>query len=194
MESNNEEIKEKYFDYSKRALWLRAFVLGGHEGLVFTTLLITGVGTITRDIKLMLLTSFTGLVAGALKLAIAEFVSVYTQVDVIVFQTKRDIRMGRGRQIGQLPNPYQISLLALLAYVVWGTLPLLAAASIRDLRLRSSIAIAVASLSMFVLGILGAALGKTPFARSCAIKLIGGWIAISMSWGSKRFLDRYSKL
>ena len=54
------------FDYSRRAQWLRAAVLGANDGLVSTASLMMGVGAVKQDIKAMILTGFAGLVAGGL--------------------------------------------------------------------------------------------------------------------------------
>lgn len=43
-----------------------------------------GVGAVKADIKLMILTGFIGLIAGACSMAIGEFVSVYSQLDIEV--------------------------------------------------------------------------------------------------------------
>ena len=97
--------EEKYFDYSPRAIWLRAIVVGGHEGVTHATVMLMGIGMLANGIKAMLLTSFIGLVAGTLNLAIAQYVSVYTQYDIMTFQAKRNIRMGRGGNWGTVPSP-----------------------------------------------------------------------------------------
>ena len=94
------EVETKDFDYSKRSQWLRAAVLGANDGLVSTASLMMGVGAVKQDIKVMILTGFAGLVAGACSMAIGEFVSVYSQLDIEVAQMKRekerDNEAGRG--------------------------------------------------------------------------------------------------
>ncbi|KAL0454409.1 UNVERIFIED_CONTAM: Vacuolar iron transporter1 [Sesamum latifolium] len=74
------EVEE--FDYSKRAQWLRAAVLGANDGLVSIASLMMGVGAVKDDVKVMILTGFAGLFAGACSMAIGEFVSVYSQLDI----------------------------------------------------------------------------------------------------------------
>ncbi|EXB96337.1 hypothetical protein L484_023054 [Morus notabilis] len=69
-------------DYSVRAQWLRAAVLGANDGLVSIASIIMGIGAVKRDIKDMLLAGFTGLVAGVCSMAIGEYVSVHTQLDI----------------------------------------------------------------------------------------------------------------
>ena len=79
--------------------------MGGHEGVTHATVMLMGIGMLANGIKAMLLTSFIGLVAGTLNLAIAQYVSVYTQYDIMTFQAKRNIRMGRGGNWGTVPSP-----------------------------------------------------------------------------------------
>uniref|UniRef100_A0A3Q7G7E6 Vacuolar iron transporter n=1 Tax=Solanum lycopersicum TaxID=4081 RepID=A0A3Q7G7E6_SOLLC len=62
---DHQQVEEKEFDYSKRSQWLRAAVLGANDGLVSTASLMMGIGAVKKDIKVMILTGFAGLVAGA---------------------------------------------------------------------------------------------------------------------------------
>uniref|UniRef100_A0A9I9DV97 Vacuolar iron transporter n=1 Tax=Cucumis melo TaxID=3656 RepID=A0A9I9DV97_CUCME len=84
-----DEIQSQPFDYSKRAQWLRAAVLGANDGLVSTASLMMGVGAVKHDVKAMILTGFAGLIAGACSMAIGEFVSVYSQLDIEMAHIKR---------------------------------------------------------------------------------------------------------
>ena len=56
-----------------------------------------GVGAVKHDIKAMILSGFAGLVAGACSMAIGEFVSVYSQLDIEVAQRKREKERGQRR-------------------------------------------------------------------------------------------------
>lgn len=80
----HEQVENDRFDYSERSQWLRAAVLGANDGLVSVASLMMGVGAVKTDIKLMILTGFIGLIAGACSMAIGEFVSVYSQLDIEV--------------------------------------------------------------------------------------------------------------
>ncbi|WOG82116.1 hypothetical protein DCAR_0101278 [Daucus carota subsp. sativus] len=48
-----------------------------------------GVGAVKKDVKAMILSGFPGLVVGACSMAIGEFVSMYSQLDIEVAQMKR---------------------------------------------------------------------------------------------------------
>ncbi|TXG47076.1 hypothetical protein EZV62_026370 [Acer yangbiense] len=199
--------QKQYFDYSQRAQWLRAVVLGGLEGLVFTTLLMLNIDQMvtqdqTKSTKLIL-TGFLGLISGALRIATSELVSVYTQVDTLTFQAKRDLKIfGRrdhhhhhhydhdhdhhDENIWQMmPNPTQVAVTSSLAYLLVGTVPLLASGFVDQQHniLRTCIAMISASLSMLLVGGFAAVLGKASIARSCVRVLVGGLVAILIMWG-----------
>lgn len=67
--------------HSDRIGWLRAAVLGANDGIVSTASLVLGVAAAGTEHRLILLTSVSGLIAGAMSMAAGEFVSVHSQED-----------------------------------------------------------------------------------------------------------------
>ncbi len=61
--------------------WLRAAVLGANDGIVSVSSVIVGVAGATKDTKVILTAGIAALVAGALSMAVGEYVSVSTQRD-----------------------------------------------------------------------------------------------------------------
>ena len=61
--------------------WLRAGVLGANDGIVSTAGLVIGVAAATPDTTSIATAGFAGLVAGAVSMALGEYVSVSTQRD-----------------------------------------------------------------------------------------------------------------
>jgi VIT1/CCC1 family predicted Fe2+/Mn2+ transporter len=61
--------------------WLRASVLGANDGIVSTSSLMIGVAAAHASHHSILLSGFSGLVAGAMSMAIGEYVSVHSQAD-----------------------------------------------------------------------------------------------------------------
>ncbi|MEY2689646.1 MAG: hypothetical protein RL375_3845, partial [Pseudomonadota bacterium] len=61
--------------------WLRAAVLGANDGIVSTACLVLGVAAAGADHRTVLMTSVSGLIAGAMSMAAGEFVSVHSQAD-----------------------------------------------------------------------------------------------------------------
>lgn len=186
--------EQDYFDYSQRAQWLRAAVLGANDGLVSVASLMMGVGAVKKDVAVMILTGFAGLVAGACSMAIGEFVSVYSQLDIEVAQMKREKRMidnGENEEKvekEQLPNPIQAAIASALAFSLGALVPLLAAAFIGDHKVRLAVVVAAVTLALVVFGAVGAVLGRTPVVKSCARVLLGGWIAMAITFGLTKLI------
>ncbi|CAJ1930601.1 unnamed protein product [Sphenostylis stenocarpa] len=184
-----EEVEEKNKDYSQRANWLRAAVLGANDGLVSVASLMMGVGAVKENITAMLVAGFAGLIAGACSMAIGEFVSVYTQYDIEIGQIKRERKnkniggVSEEAQREKLPKPFQAALASALAFSAGAVVPLLAAAFIKNHKIRLAIVVAVASLTLVLFGGVGAVLGKTPLTKSCLRVLIGGWMAMTITFG-----------
>lgn len=66
---------------SHRAGWLRAAVLGVNDGIVSTSSLMVGIAAATTNRTTILTAGIAGLTAGALSMAIGEYVSVSSQRD-----------------------------------------------------------------------------------------------------------------
>ncbi|XP_014490116.1 vacuolar iron transporter homolog 4-like [Vigna radiata var. radiata] len=183
--------EESSIDYSQRGQWLRAAVLGANDGLVSVASLMMGVGAVKKDISAMLIAGFAGLVAGACSMAIGEFVSVYTQYDIEMTQLKREREAANNNgeaQREKLPNPFQAALASALAFSIGALVPMLAAVFIRSHKIRMGVVVAAVSLALLVFGGLGAVLGKTPVMRSCLRVLIGGWMAMAVTFGLTKLI------
>src|SRR5689334_25012716 len=64
-----------------RLNWLRAGVLGANDGIISTAGLVMGVAAATTNTTEIATAGFAGLVAGAVSMALGEYVSVSTQRD-----------------------------------------------------------------------------------------------------------------
>lgn len=64
-----------------RLSWLRAGVLGANDGIISTAGLVIGVAAATTDRTEIATAGVTGLVAGAVSMALGEYVSVSSQRD-----------------------------------------------------------------------------------------------------------------
>jgi VIT1/CCC1 family predicted Fe2+/Mn2+ transporter len=67
--------------FGGRSGWLRAAVLGANDGIVSTASLVLGVAAAGAEHRTILLSSVSGLIAGAMSMASGEFVSVHSQKD-----------------------------------------------------------------------------------------------------------------
>ncbi|GAA0166230.1 transporter [Lithospermum erythrorhizon] len=185
-----EDAKEvEVVDYAKRAQWLRATILGANDGLLSTASLMMGVGAVRKDAKTMILTGIAGLVAGACSMAIGEFVSVYSQYDIENSQLKRQIKAGGVAKVElearrkHLPNPFKAALASAFAFAVGALVPLLAAGFVRAYLVRLGVVVGAVSLALLVFGSVGAVLGRAPLVKSLLRVLIGGWLAMGITFG-----------
>lgn len=182
-----EQQEENGLNYGKRAPWLRAAVLGANDGLVSTASLMMGVGAVKQDMKAMILTGFAGMVAGACSMAIGEFVSVHSQHDMEVAQLKRS---GGTPHPPQPPaNPAQAAAASVVAFVVGGTVPVLAAAFVKGYKVRVAVMVAAVTAALAAFGWLGAALGGAPRVKASARVLVGGWMAMVITSGLTKLID-----
>ncbi|CAL5438780.1 unnamed protein product [Camellia sinensis] len=189
-----EPLELEVVDYSKRAQWLRAAVLGANDGLLSTASLMMGVGAVRKDVKTMILTGIAGTVGGACSMAIGEFVSVYSQYDIEMSQIKRG---GGEREMSEseieemkkhLPSPLAAAAASAAAFVVGAVVPLLAAAFIKDYWVRVGVVVAAVSFALLGFGGLSAVLGRTPVVKSSLRILVGGWLAMGITFGLTKLI------
>ncbi|CAI0396104.1 unnamed protein product [Linum tenue] len=151
-----------------------------------------GVGAVRQDVKAMILTGFAGLVAGACSMAIGEFVSVYSQYDIQVAQMRRDQEVEGGDKEEEeegLPNPMQAAAASGLAFSVGAMVPLLAASFIKAYKVRIGVMFAAVSLALVVFGWIGAVLGRAPVVKSGMRVLVGGWVAMALTFALTKSVD-----
>uniref|UniRef100_A0A803LHV9 Vacuolar iron transporter n=1 Tax=Chenopodium quinoa TaxID=63459 RepID=A0A803LHV9_CHEQI len=146
-------------DYTKRAQWLRAAVLGANDGLITTASLMMGVGAVKQDVKAMILTGFAGLVAAACSMAIGD--------------------------------PIQAAFASALAVAVGAVVPLLAALSVKNHKVRLGVVPAAVTVALVVFGWLGAYLGKAPILRASLRVLLGGWFAMGITFGLTKLIGSH---
>ncbi len=84
---------------SGRLNWLRAGVLGANDGIVSTAGLVVGVAGATSTSAPIVTAGIAGLVAGAVSMALGEYVSVSSQRD-----TERALLAKERRELDQFPE------------------------------------------------------------------------------------------
>uniref|UniRef100_A0A0E0KTA6 Vacuolar iron transporter n=1 Tax=Oryza punctata TaxID=4537 RepID=A0A0E0KTA6_ORYPU len=179
-------------NYIARAQWLRAAVLGANDGLVSVASLMIGVGAVNENHNAMLVSGLAGLVAGACSMAIGEFVSVYAQYDIEVSQIERDgdsdgdnaADAAAARE--NLPSPTQAAFASALAFAVGGLLPLLTGGFIKQWGPRVGVVCASTSAGLAGFGAAGAYLGGANMVRSGTRVLLGGWLAMLVTYAVLR--------
>jgi vacuolar iron transporter family protein len=83
----------------QRLNWLRAGVLGANDGIVSTASIVVGVAGATSNASTILTAGIAGLFAGAMSMAVGEYVSVSTQRD-----TERAALDLERRELAEMPE------------------------------------------------------------------------------------------
>ncbi|KAM0939854.1 putative Ccc1 family protein [Dioscorea sansibarensis] len=186
-EAKKEENENKYV---QRAQWLRAAVLGANDGLVSTGSLMMGVGAVKNDPKAMIISGFAGMVGGMFSMAIGEFVSVYSQLDIEVANSKRVKGMMREEEMERreqedvvLPNPVQAAVASALSFAIGAMVPLVGAGFIRRHEVRMVVVSVVVTVALVMFGTVGAVLGRGPVVKGGLRVLLGGWLAMAATFG-----------
>lgn len=95
---------------SSRLNWLRAGVLGANDGIVSTAGLVVGVAALSVDRGPILAAGVAGLVAGAVSMALGEYVSVSTQRDserALLEKERIELRDSPTAELAELASLYR---------------------------------------------------------------------------------------
>lgn len=95
---------------SGRLNWLRAGVLGANDGIVSTAGLVIGVAGATPERGPIFTAGLAGLVAGAVSMALGEYVSVSSQRDserALLAKERRELREDPAAELAELTAIYQ---------------------------------------------------------------------------------------
>jgi len=223
--------------YSNRTGWLRAMVLGANDGLVSTSSVMMGVaganwvesGSQYNHLAIVL-TGLSALVAGALSMAIGEFVSVHSQKDTEKTDIDREKwellnnpdkemqeivqayqRKGLSRELAEqvagqlcatkekalrahlaeelnldqdeLSNPLQAAVVSALSFSLGALGPLIMAIVFHEAQSQILSMACISFVELFACGILGAHLGGAPLFRAGMRVLIGGLLALGITFG-----------
>lgn len=192
----------------ERAQWLRAAILGANDGLLSTTSLMLGVGAAKEDHWSMVLSGLAGALAGASSMAVGEFVSVSTQRDIeenLLLQKEpkleeysrspvmRVMVADHGGELGGpvvLPNPHKAAAASALAFLGGSVVPLIPAVLFANNGVRIAVVVVVATVALAVFGGAGARLGGSPPKASAVRVVVGGWLAMAVTYALLKPFDR----
>jgi len=211
---------------SLRLNWLRAGVLGGNDGIVSTAGIVLGVAGATSTRTTILTAGVAGLTAGAMSMAVGEYVSVSSQRDtekallekergelretpdeelaeltdmyaakglshdlaakVAEQLTERDALAAHaevelGINPGNLSSPWHAALASMMAFTLGSLLPLIAIA-VPPPHLRVPITVAAVLVALAITGLVSARLGTAPLTRPLWRNVIGGSIAMGITY------------
>jgi vacuolar iron transporter family protein len=95
---------------SSRLNWLRAGVLGANDGIVSTAGLVVGVAAATTARGPIITAGLAGLVAGAVSMALGEYVSVSSQRDTeraLLEKERRELAESPDEELAELASMYE---------------------------------------------------------------------------------------
>ncbi|MET7767122.1 VIT family protein [Nocardia sp. NPDC005366] len=95
---------------ASRLNWLRAGVLGANDGIVSTAGLVVGVAAATTETDQIFTAGIAGLTAGAISMAVGEYISVSTQRDseqALLAKERRELRDEPDFELEELAGIYR---------------------------------------------------------------------------------------
>jgi VIT1/CCC1 family predicted Fe2+/Mn2+ transporter len=210
-----------------RLNWLRAGVLGGNDGIVSTAGIVLGVAGATASRSTILTAGVAGLVAGAMSMAVGEYVSVSSQRDTekaLLEKERGELRDSPDEELeeltdmyaakglshelaaevaeqltardalaahaevelginpGNLTSPWHAAFASMVAFTVGAMLPLIAI-TVPPPQLRVAITVAAVLVALGLTGVISGWLGKSPLARPFWRNVIGGSVAMAVTYG-----------
>jgi vacuolar iron transporter family protein len=210
-----------------RLNWLRAGVLGANDGIVSEAGIVVGVAAATTTLSAIATAGIAGLVAGAMSMAVGEYVSVSSQRDsekallalerhelatmpdeefeelvglhvqtglspelarrVAEEQTAHDAlaahaRLELGISPDELANPWHAAVASMTAFTLGGLLPVLVIC-LTPPAWRIVLTFAAVLLALAGTGSVSARLGRAPRLRAILRNLLGGSLAMAITYG-----------
>jgi VIT1/CCC1 family predicted Fe2+/Mn2+ transporter len=207
--------------------WLRAGVLGANDGIVSTAAIIFGVAGASATHATIMLAGIASVAAGAMSMAVGEYVSVSTQRDLEQAELQRErIELARDpegqmatlvglfEQRGVSPataaevskemsakdalsvharaelgidpenitNPWSAALASMASFLIGGAVPV-AALLLSPPAIEIPVAGVAVLIAMALTGFISARLGRTPVVRSVLRNVIGGVLALAITYG-----------
>jgi vacuolar iron transporter family protein len=158
---------------TRKANWLRAGVLGANDGIVSVAAIVVGVAGATANSGPILVAGLAALIGGAVSMALGEYVSVSSQRD--------SQRATRGRRPHEEANPWSAAFASAVSFLSGGILPLLAITLLGALiRIPATVVVVIVALGLT--GAIGARLGGARPLRPTLRTVIGGGLALLLTF------------
>jgi VIT1/CCC1 family predicted Fe2+/Mn2+ transporter len=213
--------------------WLRAGVLGANDGIVSTAGLVVGVAAASSNTDAILTAGIAGISAGAISMAVGEYVSVSTQRDTekaLLEQESRELEQDPADELNELTainhakglsaetarkvaeeltaydvfaahaeaelglnpdeltNPWHAALSSAVSFTVGALLPLLAILLPPE-SARIPVTMVAVLLALALTGSISAGLGGSSRPRAMARVVIGGALAMAVTYGIGQLAD-----
>ena len=156
-----------------RANTLRAGVLGANDGIVSVAAIVVGVAGATTHSGTVLVAGLAALIGGAVSMALGEYVSVSSQRD--------SERAMRGAADASDASPWAAAAASAAAFLTGGVLPLVAILAVAGAARVPATVLAVL-LALAATGAAGARLGGAAALRPVVRTVVGGGLALALTW------------
>ena len=155
---------------------LRAAVLGANDGIVSTSSVVMGVAGATSNTHAIFTAGLAALVAGALSMAVGEYVSVSSQ---------RDAEKVNAHHLDEdevdFTSPSQAAVASLLAFTIGGLVPFLAVV-LSSVNQRIAITVVAVVIALLITGYLSATIVGASRVRAMSRVMIGGLLAMAITY------------
>ncbi|MES2875946.1 MAG: VIT1/CCC1 transporter family protein [Patescibacteria group bacterium] len=155
---------------------LRAAVLGANDGIVSTASVVMGVAGATTDSRTLLTAGMAALVAGALSMAVGEYVSVSSQRDAEKANARHD-----ETHDGDFTSPWAAAIASLVAFTIGGAVPFLAVV-IAPEDSRIFVTVVAVTIALIATGYGSARVGNASKRRAILRVVVGGLIAMAITY------------
>lgn len=156
---------------------LRAAVLGANDGIVSTASVLMGVAGANADSRLLFTAGMAALVAGALSMAVGEYVSVSSQRDA----EKVNSKLIEDDTDDEYTNPWHAAVASLIAFTIGGLVPF-AAVVIAPGASKIPATVVAVILALIVTGYFSAAVGGASRLRAIFRVIAGGLVAMAVTY------------
>ncbi len=159
---------------------LRAAVLGANDGIVSTSSVVMGVVGAGVNNQIIFTTGLAALVAGALSMAVGEYVSVSSQRDAEKANAKKGMHPFHHDDF-EFTNPYQAAVASFIAFTAGGLIPFVAAILSPESE-RIIMIVAAVIIALLITGFTSAAIGGASRLRAMSRVMVGGLLAMAITY------------
>ncbi len=154
---------------------LRAAVLGANDGIVSTSSVVMGVAGAGATNGAIFTAGLAALVAGALSMAVGEYVSVASQKDV------EKVHAAKNAKDTEFTSPTQAALASLIAFTIGGVIPFLMVI-LAPTAIKIQATVIAVLIALFITGYSSAKVGGASVPRAITRVVIGGLIAMGVTY------------
>ena len=108
--NNHDNLEPHLGSHQVKINWLRAAVLGANDGIVSIAGLVMGIAGVTNDNKFILTAGVAGILAGAISMAVGEYVSVSSSRDTeksLLDKERYELKHFPAEELQELANIYE---------------------------------------------------------------------------------------